>query len=239
LAWEGPGAVNAGLRGRPRALLRLVQLDRESVITPAEDLSMGLFAATVCDDGPFPWAPETPLAQRPGLLAAARSALPPGSTGPFGTWATDIGTAAFCLLWPPQARRPGIGSGPLPNVPVLVFAGQRDLRTPATNAAAVAARFPQGRLVTVPGVGHSVLGADFTLCARNAVETWLFGGVPASRCPRSPMLVNPIGAFPASFATLKPGRTGGVRGRTLAAVAKTVREAAASWAFSLTGFTQV
>jgi hypothetical protein len=30
-----------------------------------------------------------------------------------------------------------------------------------------------------------------------------------------------------------------VRGRTLAAVSKTVREAAASWAFSLTGFSQV
>ena len=199
---------------------------------------MGLFTATVCDDGPFPWAPETPLGQRPGLLAGARSALPKGSTGPFGIWATDLGPAPFCLRWPPQARRPGIGSGPLPNVPVLVFAGERDLRTPATNAAAIAARFPQGRLVTVPGVGHSVLGTDFTGCAQTAVSIWLSGGVPPSRCPRSPMLVNPIGAFPASFATLKPGRTGGVRGRTLAAVSKTVREAAASWAFALTGFTQ-
>ena len=84
---------------------------------------MGLFTATVCDDGPFPWAPETPLGQRPGLLATARSALPRGSTGPFGIWATDLGPAPFCLLWPTQARRPGIGSGPLPNVPVLVFAG--------------------------------------------------------------------------------------------------------------------
>src|SRR5205807_491097 len=117
-----------------------------------EDLSMGLFAATVCDDGPFPWDPATPLSQRPGLLAAARSALPPGSTGPFGIWATDIGPAPFCLLWPPQARRPGIGSGPLPNVPVLVLTGERDLRTPSSNAAAIAARFPQGRLVSVPGV---------------------------------------------------------------------------------------
>jgi pimeloyl-ACP methyl ester carboxylesterase len=239
LAAELPAAVHAALQGRPRALLRLVQLDRESAFTPAQDLSMGLFTATVCDDGPFPWDPETPLAQRPGLLAAARSALPPGSTGPFGIWATDLGPAPFCLLWPPQARRPGIGAGPLPNVPVLVFAGERDLRTPASNAAAIAARFPQGRLVTVPGVGHSVLGADFTRCSQEAVAIWLSGGVPPSRCPRSPMLVNPIGVFPASFATLKPGRTGGVRGRTLAAVAKTVREAAASWAFSLTGFTQV
>jgi len=239
LAAELPAAVHAALRGRTRALLRLVQLDRQAALTPAEDLSMGLFTATVCDDGPFPWDPETPLSQRPGLLAAARSALPPGSTGPFGIWATDIGPAAFCLLWPPQARRPDIGSGPLPNVPVLVLAGERDLRTPASNAAAIAARFPQGRLVTVPGVGHSVLGTDLTGCAQNAVEVWLAGGVPPSRCRRSPMLVNPIGAFPASFRTLKPGRVGGVRGRTLAAVAKTVREAAASWAFSLTGFTQV
>ena len=239
LAAELPAAVHAALRGQTRPLLRLVQLDRQTAITSAGDLSMGLFTATVCDDGPFPWAPETPLGQRSGLLAAARSALPAGSTGPFGIWATDLGPAPFCLLWPTQARRPGIGSGPLPNVPVLVFAGERDLRTPRTNAAAIAARFPQGRLVTVPGVGHSVLGTDFTGCAQTAVSIWLSGGVPPSRCPRSPMLVNPIGAFPASFATLKPGPTGGVRGRTLAAVAKTVREATASWAFSLTGFTQV
>ena len=110
-------------------------------------------------------------------------------------------------------------------------------RTPASNAAAVAARFPQGRLLTVPGVGHSVLGADFTTCSGNAVKTWLAGGVPPSRCPRSPMLVNPIAAFPASFAAVRPAGAAGVRGRTLAAVAKTVREAAASWGLAVTGFT--
>jgi pimeloyl-ACP methyl ester carboxylesterase len=233
LAAEVPAAVHAALRGRLRPLLRLVQLDRESAVTPAEDLSSGLFAATVCDDGPFPWSPDTPLAQRPAMLASARNALPAGSTGPFGRWATELGPAAFCLLWPPQARRPGIGSGPLPNVPVLVFEGERDLRTPASNGAAIAARFSQGHLVTVPGVGHSVLGTDLTRCAQNALGTWLSGGVPPARCPRSPLLVNPIGNFPTSVAALRPR---GVRGRTLTAVSKTVREAAASWAFALTGF---
>src|SRR5438067_6343325 len=234
LAAEVPAAVHAALRGRLRPLLRLVELDRQSSATPAEDLSMGLYTATVCDDGPFPWDPETPVAQRAALLAAARNALPRGSTGPFGLWATDLRPAAPCVTWPPQAPRPGIGSGPLPNVPVLVFAGERDLRTPVSNAAAIAARFPQGHLVTVPGVGHSVLGADLTRCAQDAVGTWLSGGVPPSRCPRSPMLVNPIGPIPASFTALSP--RGGVRGRTLAGVAKTVREAAASWAFAFTGF---
>lgn len=232
LAAEVPAAVHAALRGRLRPLLRLVELDRESSVTPATDLSMGMFAATVCDDGPFPWDPNAPVAQRAAKLAAARSALPRGSTGPFGLWATDLGPAAFCLTWPPQAARPGIGSGPLPNVPVLVFEGERDLRTPLSNGAALAARFPQGHLVTVPGVGHSVLGTDLTGCAQNAVATWLSGGVPSSRCPRSPLLVNPIGAFPASLAVLGSG----VRERTLAAVSKTVREAAASWAFAFTGF---
>src|SRR5438094_151655 len=109
-----------------------------------------------------------PVSQRAALLAAARNALAPGATGPFGKWATDIGPAALCLLWPPQSRRPGVGSGPVPNVPVLVLAGERDLRTPASNAAAVAARFPQGHLLTAPGVGHSVLGADFTTCSGDA-----------------------------------------------------------------------
>lgn len=238
LAAELPAAVHAALRGQTRPLLRLVQLDRESSVLSAEDLSMGLLAATVCDDGPFPWQPETPLSQRPALLDAARNALAPGATGPFGKWATDIGPAALCLLWPPQARRPGIGSGPLPNVPVLVLAGERDLRTSASNAAAIAARFPQGHLLTAPGVGHSVLGADFTTCSGDAVKTWLNGGVPPTRCPRSPMLVNPIGQFPASFAALRPVGATGVRGRTLAAVAKTVREAGASWGLAVTGFTQ-
>src|SRR5213595_1942625 len=84
LAAEVPAADHAALRGRLRPLLRLVELDRESSATPAEDLSMGMFTATVCDDGPFPWDPETPLAQRPAKLAAARNALPNGSTGPFG-----------------------------------------------------------------------------------------------------------------------------------------------------------
>src|SRR3989440_1638640 len=150
LAAELPAAVHAALHGQTRPLLRLRELDRETSVTSTEELSMGLLAATVCDDGPFPWQPETPISQRAALLAAARNVLAPGATGPFGTWATDIGPAALCLLWPPQSRRPGVGSGPLPNVPVPLLAGERDLRPPAPNAAAIAARFPPGRLLPGP-----------------------------------------------------------------------------------------
>jgi pimeloyl-ACP methyl ester carboxylesterase len=236
IAAELPAAVHAALQGQPRALLRLVELDRESSVIPAEDLSMGLLAATVCDDGPFPWAPTTPLADRPALLAAALAALAPGATGPFGKWATDMGPAALCLLWPPQSVGRPIGAGPLPNVPVLVLTGSRDLRTPSAIAAAVAARFPQGRLLVVPGVGHSVLGADLTSCSANAVKTWLAGGIPPTRCSRVPPLIAPIPAFPRSVAALQPTGAPGLRGRTIAAVARTVREASATWGLAVTGF---
>jgi pimeloyl-ACP methyl ester carboxylesterase len=237
LAAELPAAVHAALAGQPRTLLRLVELDRESSILPAEDLTLGLFTATVCDDGPFPWAPSTPVAQRQALYNSALAALPAGATGPFGRWAVGIGPAEMCLLWPAQPARPGIGSGPLPNVPVLVLAGDRDLRTPAAHAADVAARFPQGHLLIAPGVGHSVLGADLSSCAEKAVKTWLAGGTPPSRCPRSPLLVQQVARFPASVALAPAVRgIGGLRGRTLGAVATTLREATATWATGFEGF---
>jgi pimeloyl-ACP methyl ester carboxylesterase len=236
IAAELPAAVRAALRGRPRALLRLVELDRESSVLPAEDLSMGLLAATVCDDGPFPWQPLTSLADRPGLFAAALGALPEGALGPFGKWAAQMGPAALCLLWPPQPAGRGIGGGPLPDVPVLVLSGSRDLRTPTSQAAAVAARFRQGRLLIVPGVGHSVLGADLTGCADNAVKTWLAGGIPPTRCKRVPAFIAPLAAFPASVAAVAPAGAPGRRGRTIVAVSRTVREAAATWGVAVTGF---
>ena len=100
----------------------------------------------------------------------------------------------------------------------------------------MAARFPQGRLLVVPGVGHSVLGADLTSCSANAVKTWLAGGIPPTRCNRVPPLIAPIPAFPRSVAALQPTGAPGLRGRTIAAVARTVREASATWGLAVTGF---
>ena len=40
------------------------------------------------------------------------------------------------------------------------------MRTPSPGAIDVVSRFPQGRLLVVPGVGHSVLGADVSFCAQ-------------------------------------------------------------------------
>jgi pimeloyl-ACP methyl ester carboxylesterase len=220
-----PAATHAARAGDMRALLRLRDLDARSQSTPAEELSAGLNAATSCADGHFPWAWETPIADRPAKLAAAVAALPLGALGPFGSWAIGLGTASFCLRWPSAAvPTPPLGPGPLPDVPVLAVSGGYDMRTPTSSARAVVQSFPRGQVLVVPAVGHSVLGADPSLCALRAVRAWIDGRrVPAS-CTRPSFIVPPAGAYP-------PARSSRVASprATLALAGRTIREAEAMW----------
>ena len=80
-----PAATHAARAGRMGALLRLHYLDIGGSTYSAEELSVGLNAATSCADGHFPWDPAAPLADRPAKLTAAISSLPAGALGPFGT----------------------------------------------------------------------------------------------------------------------------------------------------------
>jgi pimeloyl-ACP methyl ester carboxylesterase len=225
LAAEAPAAVHAALLGNARPLLRLYDLDLRTSKLSAEDLSFGLYAATNCADGRFPFAPDTPPAARRAILDATIRAFPPGSVGPFGNWAARIGTAYFCEQWPTPTGNTPLGPGPLPNVPVLALNGGFDLRTPTANADAVISAFPKGQLITVPGVGHNVSAADFSGCASDAIREWILGTLQNFRkasCPRVPPVGKILGAFPRrpAKATVKA---------TLAAAAKTVREAEATW----------
>lgn len=227
LAAELPAAVHAARNGHMQALLRLYALDGILSIEPSVDLSYALYLATVCHDGPFPWSPDTPIADRPALVQAAVAALPAGAFGPFGTWAQGFGTVDICLDWPSPTGGAPLAAGPLPNVPVLAVSGGLDLRTPTTGAASVVAQFPQGHLLVVPGVGHSVLSADPSGCSQQAVRNWILGGNPPATCARPPAFVTPTDAFPAVGAhRLTPGQT-------LAVVAKTVREAEAMWLMTM------
>lgn len=67
-------------------------------------------------------------------------------------------TLAQCAIWPrgtvPKDLRTPL-SGP---VPVLVLAGELDPVTPPRYAEAVVKHLPNGRLLTLPGQGHSTLG---------------------------------------------------------------------------------
>ena len=225
IAAELPAAMRAARLGNTRPLLRLARLHDLSNASPAIELSSALYAATVCRDGPFPWSPDTPIAQRPALYQSAVAALPAGSFGPFGTWAARFGNADFCLKWPSPSGGAALGAGPLPNVPVLALSGGFDMRTPTGSAVSIVSRFPQGHLVVVPGVGHSVTTADPSGCAANAVRAWFANGTaPPSTCPRGKPLIPTLGALPAAN---QPAHIGPLA--TYAIAAKTLREAEAIW----------
>ena len=225
LAAEAPAAVHAALSGNARPLLRLRDLDLRSNELKAEDLSFGLYAATNCADGQFPWTPETPPSARAAILQSTVAGLPSGAFGPFGNWAGRTGNAFFCEEWPSPAGNTPLGPGPLPNVPMLAINGGFDLRTPTTNALAVVSQFQQGRLIEVPGVGHSVTGADASFCSQRALREWILGTLNAPRlasCPRVAPVAKVLVAFP------RAPRRPSVQS-TLALAAKTLREAEASW----------
>ena len=224
LAAELPAAVHAARAGYARPLLRLFDLDQRTSKLETEDLSFGLNVATNCADGRFPWSPDTPIASRQAIWDAAVAAQPSGSFGPFGTWAARLGSASLCLEWPSPAGNTPLGPGPFPNVPMLAVNGGFDIRTPVANAAAIVGQFPQGHLLVVPGVGHSVLTTDFSFCSQRAVRAWIQGAIlpAAAECPRVPALVGTLAAFPRAVPAKTPRSTIGVAG-------KTVREAEATW----------
>jgi pimeloyl-ACP methyl ester carboxylesterase len=153
----GIAALHAAARGDRTPLRRLERIVARIVLrTPARELSQGLHASTLCADTPAPWGgPGAPLAGRRAKLEAAAARLP--GLGPFDrATATGNGIALQCLYWPPVTEPPLPPNRQLPVVPALLLAGDQDLSTPLEWARREAATAPDGRLMVVPGAGHSV-----------------------------------------------------------------------------------
>jgi pimeloyl-ACP methyl ester carboxylesterase len=231
LAAELPAVMKAARDGNTQPLVRTAYLHDGGSAEDAADLSFALYAATDCHDGPFPWDPATPPEQRSALEQAAISALPPGSLGPFGSWAARFGNADFCLDWPSPAGGAPLGAGPLPDVPMLAISGGFDMRTPTAGAASVVAQFPQGHLLVVPGVGHSTVTADFSLCAARAVRSWITAGTVPATCPRAKPLVLDVPGLPAP-GQAKPAHRASPA-KTYQIVTKTIREVQAAWLMTI------
>jgi hypothetical protein len=126
-----------------------------------------------------------------------------------------------------------LASNPLPDVPVLAVNGGFDMRTPAASARAVVSRFPQGRLLVLHGVGHSVLGADPSFCSARAVRSWILG-TAFGDCARPAPFLRPISAYPAAKRT----RVATPR-ETLALARKTIEEAQAIWLMAVSNGSSV
>jgi pimeloyl-ACP methyl ester carboxylesterase len=168
-----PAALRAARRGQPERLERTVRAVRRAQRAPANVLSQGLHAATICADLRPPWGGSAaPLAGRDGALRRAAAAVDPA---PWDR-ATVVGNglAQTCLRWPPTPAPP-VPMGDLPPVPTLLLAGDRDLSTPLPWAREQKAHTPNGRLVIIPGAGHSVQSRAPGGRGRRAVERFLLG----------------------------------------------------------------
>ncbi len=225
---ELPAAVDAALHGWVLPLERLVALDGIVEQTTSNDINTALYFATTCGDGPFPWAPSDPVSTRLDDLQGAINALAPGATGLLGSWAVLDSAPVGCAFWPAPSGGTPLGAGPLPDVPVLVLSGDRDIRTPTASAQEIAAQFPQGHVLVVPGSGHAVL--DRSACAADAVRGWLGGATPPSTCTRIALGVPPLARWRHTVAATPPAaHLPGLPGRTLAAAIQTLHDAEDSW----------
>jgi len=175
-----PGALAAARAGNPRRLDRLIAAVHRGDSVPASFLSQGLHASTLCEDYAFPWGgPATPLAARRHAIAQAATRLTPSTLRPFDR-ATALGNGELltCENWPPLPAtllgRQAVTAS-LPDVPVLLLAGDRDLSTPLAWARAEATHAPRGRLVVVHGAGHSVQTRARNPAVRAALTRFLQG----------------------------------------------------------------
>lgn len=228
---ELPGSLRAALRGDGTPLIRLgarsagLANEAPGLQARASADSDALFFTTLCEETAFPWNRAAEVRTRAREITTAASRLPDGSFGPFSRLvALTAGYAPLCLGWPNAAPPPPAPQA-LPDVPVLLLEGAADLRTPLEDAAALSKAFPRAQLVSVPFTGHSVSSTDLTSCTRTVLGRF-FAGLTAGACAPA---ANPFGPTPRpptrlSRVPLLKGATG-VRGRTLAAVRATARDA--------------
>ena len=149
-------------------------------------------------------------------------AQPASDFAPFDArTALDASLVGDCDDWP-DASAPPPPASPLPNVPTLILSGAEDLRTPTSNAQAVAAMIPDAQLEVVPFTGHSVVGSDFTGCAAKALAAF-FAGQPVAPCTSTHDVLEPTAVTPTSIARIRaPSKLAGRPGKTLVAVLDTL-----------------
>ncbi|MEU8924908.1 alpha/beta fold hydrolase [Kitasatospora sp. NPDC048545] len=169
-------ALHEAAAGQPAKLQAFIDTVHQGDAAPANLLSQGLHAATVCADSHFPWGTtDTPVAGRATALERTRQRLTAEQTWPYDpATATGLGSLLVCLDWPreqvpptPPAHRK------LPNVPVLLLGGDRDLSTPNEWLYQQAESAHDPQIVIVPGAAHSVQTRAANPAGRQAVYDFL------------------------------------------------------------------
>ncbi len=225
---ELPGALTSARRGDTAPLIRLaarsagiIDLGRQAA---GPGFSDPVFAATLCEEGAFPW---NRTAARGVRAQQARGLVKVLGDAPFYPFdaasALDTEMLDLCLGWPAVSPAP-VPAGPLPNVPTLVVNGAADLRTPLEDAATVAALIPATQVLAIPFTGHSALASDQTpdRCGLRGVAEF-FAGQVVTPCAATDNPFSPTPLAPTRLQRL-PG-TGG-RGKTARTITAALRTAA-------------
>ena len=172
--WDVPSALHAARHGNRMLLDRfLAAASTYQRDTPAAALDQGLHASALCSDWRYPWGTSAvPLAGRAAKLRAAVARIPAKRLYPFDARTVlDNGFVRQCLPWTPTAPTP-LPHGKL-LVPTLLVNGNHDLSTPLAWAREELALTSQGKLVVVPGAGHSVQSRAVSSVGRAAVARFL------------------------------------------------------------------
>ena len=220
-----PAAMSAARRGDTGPLMRLRRIGQGGQ-TQAEDLSVGLNAATGCTDVALPYPRDAPVADRAVAAQQALAAIPPTDYDPFdGQTVLRTSYVDDCLAWPGDAIRAPF-TGPLPDVPALLLGGRLDTRTPLENARATALELPHSTIVALKGSGHDALDSDITGCTAQALARFIDDVAVGHPCLGQDNGVRPTPQPPHALKDFRsaPG-VGGTRGRALFAVLDTVTDA--------------
>jgi pimeloyl-ACP methyl ester carboxylesterase len=172
-----PAALRSARRGDVTPLARFLARMHDYEMAPPEDLDQGLHASALCADWRYPWGSSAaPLAGREASLARAVARLSPTELSPFDrATAAGNGFVRQCLPWAPAPPTPEPPAGAKLHVPALLVNGDHDLSTPLEWARQELRSMPRGRLVVVPGAGHSVQFRAQSSAGRDAVAAFLLG----------------------------------------------------------------
>jgi pimeloyl-ACP methyl ester carboxylesterase len=226
---ELPAALTSARRADPSPLLRLaarsagiINLRRQARNSAFSD---AVFAATLCEEGAFPWDRTAGGVARAKQAKALVTELGDAPFYPFnGSSALSTEIIELCVSWPVVAPPPA-ATGSLPNVPTLVINGAADLRTPLEDAHRITEFIPGAQVLVIPHSGHSAAASDSTeeRCALRGV-TQFFRSEPVTACAPSQ---NPFAPTPVAPTRLQrlPGIGGKSKvGRTISAAVLTAED---------------
>jgi pimeloyl-ACP methyl ester carboxylesterase len=254
-------AARAYLEDGDRApLLRLLAENESASLSNCDHgeprcYSAGLFVAVSCTDYPQLYDMTAPVAARPAeelasILAEERAdpaVYAPFSIRNFRAMPLPSSVLDLCLDWPVPSplHPPGEPVPPgtrFPDVPVLVMSGLLDTLTPAAQAAAAAALFPNATQILFANSFHVEAEGDMYACASVIAVNFFRDLAPGdTSCAAAIPAVRMVPRFARTLAALAPAVAGaGNEGdaadlRAVAAAVLTAGDALARWWVNYSG----